>query len=111
MKKVSNTGKIIIVMVVFFILFIVTLNYSLTTISKFIDREVNDFTEEADAFLDGITCEFTYKDLHYDGICSEELIDGLGELVEYDRTIELLKICVEQPYAYRWELCEDLLLN
>ena len=105
-------NKYIGTIIIFFVLLTIIILATINAVSREVDRKIEKIKLEAIDVIEGIKCEFTYRDLHYNGICTEELLDSMQELVGYDREyntrMELLKICTSQPYAYRYELCEDL---
>lgn len=103
-------GKNIIgIFIVFIILFFLGLAFFIDYASKIVDQKIEKIKFEAQETIEGIKCEVNYKGLYYNGICTQELIDDIEELIVFDRQLELLHICMPNPYAYRYELCKEVL--
>ncbi len=101
-------GYIIVGIVTFFLILVVTVNSIINTVSIEVDKKIEKIKLEAQETIEGIKCEFNYKNIHYNGICTQELLDYVVELISYDRGVELLQLCMQNPYAYRYELCKDM---
>ena len=97
-------------MVIFFILLLGSLKVATNMISKFIDKEIKDLEEEnLNVYQEFIKCEISYKDINYNGFCFDEVKEGFEEIIGADKQIELLQICMSNPYAHRFWLCEELM--
>lgn len=103
-KKNNIRGYIFIILVLFFVGMIALIGLA----AEMIDVKIEKIKSEAQEVIEGIQCEFTYKDLHYKGICTEELIENTAQMIGFDKEMELLQLCMQNPYAYRYELCEDM---
>lgn len=59
------------------------------------------------------TCEIKYKDIYYKGFCDDETKNSFKEIIGYDiettKNVEILNICLSNPYAYRYEACDNLM--
>ena len=102
--KNNHFGTIIIFFVLLAIIILATIN----VISREVDRKIEKIKLDAQEVIEGIKCEFDYKNIHYKGICTKELLDEAVGLVSYDKSIELLQFCMQNSYAYKYELCKDM---
>lgn len=101
-------NHIYIGIIVFFICLLIILNTTINVISKIVDQKIEKIKLEAEETIEGIKCEFDYKNIHYNGICTDEFLRDTSELIAYDRSVEVLQLCMQNPYAYRYELCKDM---
>lgn len=53
-------------------------------------------------------CIIDYKDIHYEGSCNVEILEALATKLIIDKRVEVLQICMPNPYAYRYEICEQI---
>lgn len=53
-------------------------------------------------------CEIHYNELDYKGVCNDELLDDMKSMIEFDMQLKLLELCTNSPYAYRYDVCDEL---
>ena len=56
-------------------------------------------------------CEFSYKELSYKGICSEDILERAEAFIEFDMKFKIFEKCINLPYAYRNDACKDAGVN
>jgi len=98
----------IALIIVFFGLALQTLRTSLGIISNFIEEETKEVEQTFEDVWERIECNIDYKDIHFKGFCSDDLLEGFQKLIEFDKSLELLDLCMQQPYAYKYQLCEQI---
>ena len=102
-KKLNEIAFYTLLIVILVIIVFTVLGFSLAKIQKTIDSVIApEFIQEIQST---ITCDLQYKDIHYNGICNDEIISAFKELIGYDRRLEMLKFCSSSPYAYKFNPC------
>lgn len=108
MKEI-NYGRLFLVgFVLIAILFALQVTI-VTRVSLEVDNKIEKIKLEAQETIEGIKCEFNYKnEIYYKGICTDELLEDTADLIGFDYRTDLLQLCMQNPYAYRYELCREM---
>lgn len=107
MKENNFYLKVGFVAIVIILLFAIIVNVSMFVFNWGVEKTNKEIIDVLNS--PPFICEFKYGDIYYKGVCNDELLDGVNSLIVYDRRIETLKFCLDYPYAYRYELCKDLM--
>lgn len=107
-SKNRSILKFLFKTIIVFIFLFAFVGFTFYTSARFIDLQIPKINALGNSIIkDSYSCTIDTKSIHYQGVCSDSILEKMREVVEGEFIIQALEQC-SNTYAMRTNFCKEL---